>query len=258
MIQKARSIYSRSLFREAEFCILVLEDKDTIDYFQSLIDDMIDKRKDPDVTYTGAKDLRRQMLAYLNQYGEVQTANVWCRGLVVDLAHIDELRQLIADRLAAESIFGVAEIHLQDREINSPHIQFVGIEAERAEQIIAEIVVELGYERSIESSLGHGLYPHYLSNPNAKAVSLDEELEIEMRKILIAEIEAQDENFFADMQRQRNEFMDMLSSDVDRVRDEISQIQISIPRAEKPFYEKTNDEVVEELNTRITNLRRMR
>ena len=64
-----------------------------------------------------------------------------------------------------------------------------------------------------------------------------------------------DENFFEDMQRQRNEFMDMLSSEVNRVRDEISQIQISTPKVEKPFYEKTNDEIVEELNTRISNLR---
>lgn len=263
MIQVARSANSQSFFRETEFCVLILEDMDTIKYFQDLIDDVVAKRKDPDVTYTGAKDLRRQMLAYLYQCGEVKTANVWCRLLIYDLFHINELRQLIADRLAAEGILGVVEIHLQDREINSPHIQFVGIKAERAEQIIAEIVFELNYERSVESALGRGIYPHYLSNPNAQTFSLEKELEreleIEMRKKLIAKIEAQDENFFEDMQRQRNEFVDMLNSEVNRevnrVRDEISQIQISTPRTEKPFYEKTNDEIIEYLNTRINNLR---
>lgn len=258
MVEPARSIYSRSLFREAEFCVLVLEDMDTVNYFQSLIDDVVDKRNNPDITYTGAKDLRRQMLAYLEQYGEVQTANVWCRGLVVDLEHINELRQLVAERLANEGILGVVEIHLQDREINSPHIQFVGIEADRAEELIAELVVELEYERSIDTALGHGIYPYFQTNPNATTQLLNKELELEMRKKLIEEIEAEDRNFFDDMRKQREDFMSMLNSSTDEMRDELTQAKISSAYEEKPFYEKTNDEIVEELDTRIKNLRRRR
>lgn len=154
MIQRARSINSTSLLREAQQAVLVLGNEEEVEYFQALINEVVANRKDPDVRYTGAKDARRELLALLNQYGEVQTANIWCRGLIVDLAHINQLRRLIASALAEKNIYGVVEIHLQDREINSPHIQFVGIKAEVAEDIIAHIVADLKYELSAEMAKG--------------------------------------------------------------------------------------------------------
>lgn len=90
MLQQARSIDSTSLLREAEQAVLVLENDEDIDYFQNLLNEVVENRKNPDIRYTGAKDARRQLLALLNQYGEVKTANIWCRGLIVDLAHIDD------------------------------------------------------------------------------------------------------------------------------------------------------------------------
>ena len=256
MVQAARSINSSSLFREAEYCVLILKDSESIDYFQSLIDDVVEKRKNPDVTYTGAKDLRRQMIALLNQYGEIQTANVWCRGLVYDLFHINELRQLVSERLASENIYGVFEIHPQDREINSPHIQFVGTDANRAEEIIAEIVVELQYERSMESAMGHGHTPHYEINPSSDISYLRDKLEYEERQQIIAEIEAQDTDFFTQMRAQRNEFMQMLNSSIDEAREEISQIKVVDLKRERVFYEKTNEEITQELEQKIKRFRR--
>lgn len=256
MVEAARSINSNSLFREAEYCVLVLKDEESVNYFQSLIDDVVEKRKDPDTTYTGAKDLKRQMLALLNQYGEVQTANVWCRGLIYDLYHINELRQFISERLASENIYGVLEIHLQDREINSPHIQFVGTQARRAEQIIAEAVVELQYERSIDSAMGHGYLPYYQANPSAGTYFLSDELEVEEREQIIAEIEAQDADFFTQMQSQRNEFIQMLQSSVSEAKEEITQIHITDLKRERMFYEKTDEEITQELEQKIKRFRR--
>ncbi|MCW1538492.1 hypothetical protein OLR75_10725, partial [Campylobacter jejuni] len=56
--------------------------------------------------------------------------------------------------LLNNNIQGIVELHLQDREINSPHIQFIGTEAEKAEYIIATILVNLKYETSIENAIG--------------------------------------------------------------------------------------------------------
>ena len=45
------------------------------------------------------------------------------------------------------------EWKLQDKEINSPHIQFVGNNANKAELIIAKVLCALKYETSLESAI---------------------------------------------------------------------------------------------------------
>ncbi len=74
-------------------------------------------------------------------------------GLEIFLKAIDELLALLQQRLLENDIQGILELHLQDREINSPHIQFVGIKAELAERIIAQTLVDFKYEISLESAL---------------------------------------------------------------------------------------------------------
>lgn len=259
MIQQARSINSTSLLREAELAVLVLENENQIDYFQEAIDEVVKNRKDEEVRYTGAKDLKRQLLALLNQYGEVKTANVWCRELIVDLAHINHLRKLIADALAREKIYGVVEIHLQDREINSPHIQFVGIEAERAEDIIAEIVVDLKYELSMESAKGSrkGFMPHYDIDSSARTSDLSYWLEREQRKRLIQEIESEDASAFVEqMREQRKEFLKMLDDKVDEIRQNIQEFELPNVYTSKRIYEKTTEEAIDDINERIREFRR--
>ena len=58
MIQKARSNNSRSLLREAESSILLIDDINVKQWFERAIKDMINKRNDPEVTFTGAKELK--------------------------------------------------------------------------------------------------------------------------------------------------------------------------------------------------------
>lgn len=154
MIQKARGINSQSLLREAKYAILLLDSEENLDYFQGLLDELVEKRKDPNTHYTGAKSVRQQLLACLRQLGDVKTANIWARNLMMDFDSIQDLREQIAEELSAAGIYGVVEIHPQDREINSPHIQFVGTEAEKAQHIIAQILVNNRYELSMEKAIG--------------------------------------------------------------------------------------------------------
>ena len=155
MLQKARSTTSKSLMREAEYSKLILGNSHEEHYFRSLIEEVVQNRKNPDVTYTGEKGLREQLLSCLKQKGEVKTANVWARLITTELDEIEYLLDTIEERLRAEGdVFGAVEVHLADREILSPHIQFVGTNAEKAEIIIAQILVDFRYELSIESALG--------------------------------------------------------------------------------------------------------
>ena len=155
MLQKARSTTSKSFMREAEYSKIILGDSYEEHYFRNIIDEVVQNRKNPDVIYTGEKALREQLLSCLKQKGEVKTANVWARLITTELNEIEYLLDIIDERLRAEGdIFGAVEVHLADREILSPHIQFVGTNAEKAEIIIAQILVDFRYELSIESALG--------------------------------------------------------------------------------------------------------
>ena len=60
----------------------------------------------------------------------------------------------VKDILRKNGCFGFTEIHPQDREILSPHIQYVGTNADKAEALIADWLVKNGFEISIESAIG--------------------------------------------------------------------------------------------------------
>lgn len=154
MLQRARNNISVSFFREAEYATIVLDSPEKEAYFEQLSVSVVRKRKNPNKTYTGAKALRTEFLAALRQLGDVQTANIWARKMIIEPETIESLRTQIQTTLRANHIYGVAEIHLQDYEINSTHIQFVGTQAEEAERLIAEIIVRLGYEDSLASAVG--------------------------------------------------------------------------------------------------------
>lgn len=153
MIQQARSALSKSLLREAKDALVLIQEKKTRDYFLEKISQMIKNREDPNELFTGERVLKEQLLAYLKQQGEIKTANVWARNLIVNFSNISQLKDILTNKLMQENINGILEIHLQDREINSPHIQFVGTKAEQAEYIIAQTLVELKYELSLESAM---------------------------------------------------------------------------------------------------------
>lgn len=171
MIQRARNNISVSLFREAEYATIVLDNPEKEAYFEQLSVGVVRKRKNPNKTYTGAKALRTEFLAALSQLGDVQTANIWARKMVIEPEAIESLRTQLQTTLRANHIYGVAEIHLQDYEINSTHIQFVGTRAVEAERLIADIVVRLGYEDSFASAVGKEMRQDMSEIPHAPAPS---------------------------------------------------------------------------------------
>lgn len=169
MLQTARNPQSKSFLRELEFFITLINDDKARDYFLEKLSLVSAKRNDSSVNQTGERDIKSEILAYLNQRGYTQTANVWARALSMDKNDINELLQTLQIKLLEAGIEGVLEIHLQDREINSPHIQFVGIEANRAEVIIAQTLAELKYETSIQSALSKkNFQPYYKINTKAR------------------------------------------------------------------------------------------
>ena len=89
MLQKARSTTSKSFMREAEYSKLILGNAYEEEYFRSLIDEVVQNRKNPNVVYTGEKALREQLLSCLKQKGEVKTANVWARLITTELNEIE-------------------------------------------------------------------------------------------------------------------------------------------------------------------------
>ena len=172
MLQPARSVNSKSLLREAATCVLCFEDENIEEFFQGKIDSMVLKRNDAFTFLTGEKDLKTDLLSYLEQKGKVMTANIWCRNLVFE--ELNQLRAEIKSVLNQNGIEGIVEIHLQDREINSPHIQFVGNNAKFAEELIADIVVRRNYEPDLASAVGRDDYvPAYMYESN-RVIKTDE------------------------------------------------------------------------------------
>lgn len=159
MLQAARSPNSTSFLREAQDALILFQDSAIKELFTKKIKEVIAKRQDPHRIYTGAKSTRTDILSYLEKKGEVLTANVWCRNIV--LSQIQDLKERLYFELQQNNVEGIVEIHLQDREINSPHIQFVGNNAEKAEHIIANIVVNMGFEYNFESAISSNAIPAY-------------------------------------------------------------------------------------------------
>lgn len=263
MIQRARSENSRSLLREAKDCVLLLDSEEKISYFQKLIDDMLEKRNNPDVVYTGAKYLREQLLICLSQLGHIQTANVWARALDVSINSINELREELAKRLSNAGIYGILEVHLQDREINSPHIQFVGTRAEEAEMIIAEFLVEKKYELSIKEAIGKDFIPYYDIEPDAEIQFLDEVLE----KVEEEYIDEQREEFnkaLKQIQKLKDECLASIQNSFSSIKSSLNDkfararyemFKTSSKRNAQPIYNLKNDEIHNSLRDRIRKLR---
>jgi len=158
VVEPARSSTSLSLLRESETAEYFL-DEDVKDFFKRAITEMAEKRKNPNISRTGAKAVREDMLSYLEQYGEIKTANIWVRGL--NVYQIDELKVRIRQELEKEYIRGVVEIHLSDRQINSPHLQYVGTRAEKVEEILSKLAVDMGFELSAESAKSKNSIPAF-------------------------------------------------------------------------------------------------
>ncbi len=168
MLSNARSAESRSFLRELDFSLILVENNKAREYFLKKLKEVNHKRNEQNIIKTGEKDTKSELLAYLHQKGYTQTANVWARALSMDRSDINSLLKILQQRLLEENCEGVLEIHLQDREINSPHIQYVGINALKAEMIIAETLVKLKYENNIESALSKKDFRPYFKI-NAKA-----------------------------------------------------------------------------------------
>ncbi|EAH7567710.1 hypothetical protein EOD82_09080, partial [Campylobacter jejuni] len=112
MIQQARKNTSKSFLREAEFAVFIIEDEETRNYFLEKTKLVIEKRKDPECTLTGEKDLKTQILAFLQNTGEIKTINVWCRNIDIDKEKINELLGRIQVEFLNNGIQGILELHL--------------------------------------------------------------------------------------------------------------------------------------------------
>lgn len=178
MLQSARSSESKSFLREILDALVLIKDNKVRNYFLNKMLEVLKKRKDENEIFTGEKALKSELLAYLKQFGYIRTANVWARNIPIDRKAINEFLAVLQQRLLDKDILGILELHLQDREINSPHIQFVGIKADEAEVIIAQTLVDFKYESSIESALGKkNFIPYYKISPQSTTQSLEDMLE---------------------------------------------------------------------------------
>ena len=194
MVQSARNAESKSFLREIEDALVLIKDEKAKEYFLKQMREVFTKRNDPNTLFTGEKNLKAEILAYLKQKGFVRTANIWARNIIVEQEAIDNLLMLLQKRLLERDIEGILEIHLQDREINSPHIQFVGIKCEEAESIIAHTLVELKYETSVESALSKKHFtPYFESNPKATVQDLNTIIDYNQKQKERKELQADEE-----------------------------------------------------------------
>ena len=216
MIQKARGANSRSLLREAETAILLMDENNKV-WFKEAIQRMLDKRRDPELVMTGAKELRTNLLAYLEQFGEVKTANIWCRNIIY--GEIKEFLSELEQELSNHDFKGVVELHLQDREINSPHIQYVGTDTLEAELVIANFILKKGYEDSLGSCLMKDHKPAYYTDEpgNLRIKSTDDEIQAqeEYKEIQAHQKEVKEnlKGFIDEIVNLKNEFKNILFGD---------------------------------------------
>ena len=170
MMQKARGEDSQSLLREIAYSCLVLPtgtqaERDLDIYFLRQLSKVLKaQRAKQEGTLssgckTGAKKVRIELLEHLRQIASkqdsrVQTANIYCRFFKFTEDNLIKFMLEVKDILRKNGCFGFAEIHPQDREILSPHIQYVGTNADKAEALIADWLVKNGFEISIESAIG--------------------------------------------------------------------------------------------------------
>lgn len=226
MIQAARSSSSQSLLREAESLHLLINSETHENFFNERLKEVIDKRRNPEKVYTGAKALRDDLLAYLEQQGEVKTANVWCRKLQFFKA--EELLANINNTLKEYGIQGVVELHLQDREINSPHIQFVGNDVHRAEELIANEVLKMNFEDSFESAVSRSSSPAYYEDKSIRVLKYDDrKRDVEKVEKVEQEIKERKENLkeqLNSLRSKRDEFLEILGVKKNEVKKRVTDI----------------------------------
>ncbi|MBR8466485.1 hypothetical protein KDE13_09075 [Campylobacter sp. faydin G-140] len=239
MIQSARSSNSRSLLREAKNAILLIEDEKVKVWFEKAISNVVAKREDPKLTFTGAKELKTNLLAYLSQHGEVKTANIWCRKIVY--SEIENFLENLEEYLQGLNLNGVVELHLQDREINSPHIQYVGTNAEHAQDLIAQFLVARNYEDSYESAVNNNYTPAYITEEKGtlRVEKTDEEVDNQR------EIKERTER--------RNEIRESLKESLDEIRnfksDFIDELKAEFRENSKQAYQTREFKRVERAKT---------
>lgn len=218
MVQSARGVNSRSLLREAETALLLIEDEKSRKWFEEAIKKLVDNRRNPEKTMTGAKELRTNLLAYLEQFGEVKTANIWCRNIVY--SEIKDFLKALQEELARHDLKGIVELHLQDREINSPHIQYVGTNAEEAQIIIADFLIQRGYEDSLGSALMNNHIPAYRTEEaqHLRVKKTDDEVKEQERIEQITEhkraVLDTVKDLIADIRSLKDSFVDMMKEEL--------------------------------------------
>lgn len=275
MIQPARSVNSKSLLREAATCVLSFEDENTEQFFQNKINSMILKRNDAFQILTGEKDLKTDLLSYLQQKGEVMTANIWCRNLVFE--ELNQLRSEIKITLNQNGVEGVVEIHLQDREINSPHIQFVGNNAKFAEELIANIVVKRNYEPDLASAVGKDNYiPAYIYESNRVVrtdkvaiensekikefdIAVEQEKKREARRVRAKEnIQKYKEQLKAGAQEFKKIMSDFSVESFAKAKEEVGEVKIRSQKEKRSFKRQILNKSDEELLQSFTQRRNRR
>lgn len=258
MIQPARSSTSQSLLRELETAQLLINDVNVENFFKDRAKEVIEKRRNPEATLTGAKSLRDDLLAYLEQQGTVKTANVWCRK--IKFLHADELLSNIKEILGQFGIQGVVELHLQDREINSPHIQFVGNDVALAEQIIAREVVRMNFEDSFESAVSRNSLPDFLEDKGIRVLSYDDrKRDIETVEAFQKEQNEREIQFrekINSIHKKRDDFLSILGMKKDEVMEKIKEIKHDYSAIRENILNNSTDELLEQWKQRLNSRRK--
>lgn len=258
MIQAARSSTSQSLLRELETAQLLINDGNIENFFNDRAKEVIEKRRNPEATLTGAKSLRDDLLAYLEQQGEVKTANVWCRK--IKFLHADELLKNIKTTLAQNGIQGVVELHLQDREINSPHIQFVGNNVNIAEELIANEILKMNFEDSFESAVSRMTAPAYLEDKGIRVLSYDDrKRDIETVEIFQKEQNEREQQFrekINSLHKKRDDFLSILGMKKDEVMEKIKDIKQDYSTRRENILNNSTDELLEQWKQRLNSRRK--
>lgn len=258
MIQAARSSTSQSLLRELETAQLLINDGNIENFFNDRAKEVIEKRRNPEATLTGAKSLRDDLLAYLEQQGEVKTANVWCRK--IKFLHADELLKNIKTTLAQNGIQGVVELHLQDREINSPHIQFVGNNVNIAEELIANEILKMNFEDSFESAVSRMTAPAYLEDKGIRVLSYDDrKRDIETVETFQKEQNEREQQFrekINSLHKKRDDFLSILGMKKDEVMEKIKDIKQDYSTRRENILNNSTDELLEQWKQRLNSRRK--
>lgn len=253
MIQNARSSTSQSFLREAETLQLLINDERIEAFFKDKLKSVIEKRRDPEATLTGAKALRDDLLAYLEQKGDVKTANLWARK--IKFLKADELLANIRNILSANGIEGVVELHLQDREINSPHIQFVGNNVEYAEELIANEILRMGFEDSFESCVSRKVAPAYYEDKSIRVIKYDDrkrEIEADERATkLYNDRKEQFKEYLNSLEDKKRNFLNIIGikreSSLEKLK---TVIKSDYPRRRDKILSNTIEEMLKEFQNR--------